>query len=58
MFSVGAEVQDLEYLPDGEEEVAEEKARNVLLRENAQGEYEENRVEWRLYRWAKQCIVM
>jgi ribosomal protein RSM22 (predicted rRNA methylase) len=33
--------EDLEYLPDGEEEVAEEKVRNVLLRENAQGEYEE-----------------
>ncbi|RDL35983.1 uncharacterized protein BP5553_06595 [Venustampulla echinocandica] len=32
---------DLEYLPGGEEEVQEEVVRNVLLRENADGEFEE-----------------
>ena len=32
---------DLMYLPDGEEEFAPEKARNVLLRENSDGEFDE-----------------
>ncbi|TAQ88587.1 hypothetical protein B7494_g3096 [Chlorociboria aeruginascens] len=32
---------DLEYLPEVEEEVYDEKARNVLLRQNVDGEYEE-----------------
>ncbi|KAG9228555.1 mitochondrial small ribosomal subunit Rsm22-domain-containing protein [Amylocarpus encephaloides] len=32
---------DLEYLPGEEEEVEEKDVRNVLLRENAHGEYEE-----------------
>jgi ribosomal protein RSM22 (predicted rRNA methylase) len=32
---------DLMYLPDGEEEVVPEKPRNVLLRENSDGEVEE-----------------
>ncbi|KAH7333237.1 mitochondrial small ribosomal subunit Rsm22-domain-containing protein [Rhexocercosporidium sp. MPI-PUGE-AT-0058] len=33
--------EDLEYLPEGEEEVDPDKVRNVLLRQNDQGEYEE-----------------
>jgi ribosomal protein RSM22 (predicted rRNA methylase) len=32
---------DLEYLPGDEEEVPEQQVRNVLLRQNADGEYEE-----------------
>jgi ribosomal protein RSM22 (predicted rRNA methylase) len=33
--------EDLEYLPEGEEEVEGDKVRNVLLREAADGSYEE-----------------
>ena len=33
--------EDLEYLPEGEEEVGEGKVRNVLLRETEDGNYEE-----------------
>ncbi|KAH9212308.1 mitochondrial small ribosomal subunit Rsm22-domain-containing protein [Leptodontidium sp. 2 PMI_412] len=33
--------EDLEYLPEGEEKVDPDKVRNVLLRQNDQGEYEE-----------------
>ncbi|KAG4439253.1 hypothetical protein IFR05_005291 [Cadophora sp. M221] len=33
--------EDLEYLPEGEEEVDPDKVRNVLLRQNEHGEYEE-----------------
>ncbi|KAH6665523.1 mitochondrial small ribosomal subunit Rsm22-domain-containing protein [Halenospora varia] len=33
--------EDLEYLPVGEEEIEEADVRNVLLRENGDGEYEE-----------------
>ncbi|KAH8654993.1 mitochondrial small ribosomal subunit Rsm22-domain-containing protein [Tricladium varicosporioides] len=33
--------EDLEYLPVGEEEIEEADVRNVLLRENEDGEYEE-----------------
>jgi ribosomal protein RSM22 (predicted rRNA methylase) len=41
--------EDLEYLPDGEEEeIPEDKIRNVLLRETANGEYEEIEFDPRL----------
>jgi ribosomal protein RSM22 (predicted rRNA methylase) len=33
--------EDLEYIPGGDEEVAADTVRNVLLRENEDGEYEE-----------------
>ncbi|KAH7381899.1 mitochondrial small ribosomal subunit Rsm22-domain-containing protein [Cadophora sp. MPI-SDFR-AT-0126] len=33
--------EDLEYLPEGEEEVDVDKVRNVLLKQNAMGDYEE-----------------
>jgi ribosomal protein RSM22 (predicted rRNA methylase) len=36
---------DLEYLPGGEDEVQESEVRNVLLRQNANGEYEEVEID-------------
>lgn len=33
--------EDLEYLPEGEDEVDPDKVRNVLLKQNAMGDYEE-----------------
>ncbi|EPE32052.1 Zn2/Cys6 DNA-binding protein [Glarea lozoyensis ATCC 20868] len=36
---------DLEYLPGGEDEIQESEVRNVLLRQNAQGEYEEVEID-------------
>jgi ribosomal protein RSM22 (predicted rRNA methylase) len=32
---------DLEYLPDGEADAVDDRAKNVLMRENAEGQYEE-----------------
>jgi ribosomal protein RSM22 (predicted rRNA methylase) len=33
--------EDLEYLPDGEEEIETTQSRNVIIKENADGEFEE-----------------
>ncbi|EHK97560.1 putative 37S ribosomal protein S22, mitochondrial [Glarea lozoyensis 74030] len=41
----GNKFSDLEYLPGGEDEIQESEVRNVLLRQNAQGEYEEVEID-------------